>query len=49
MMAEKLQQDPLLAIDYLRRAFLLTGDNSYREKANHYIASHAAEKEQPTA
>ena len=33
MMAEQLQNDPLLAIDYLRRAFLITGDNSYREKA----------------
>jgi len=33
MMAEQLQNDPLLAIDYLRRAFLITGDVSYREKA----------------
>lgn len=33
MMAEQLQNDPLLAIDYLRRAFLITGDISYREKA----------------
>jgi hypothetical protein len=33
IMAEQLQNDPLLAIDYLRRAFLITGDSSYREKA----------------
>jgi len=33
MMAEQLETDPLLAIDYLRRAFLITGERSYREKA----------------
>lgn len=33
IMAEQLQKDPLLAIDYLRRAFLISGDSSYREKA----------------
>jgi len=33
VMAEQLENDPLLAIDYLRRAFLITGDNSYRQKA----------------
>jgi hypothetical protein len=33
MMAEQLETDPLLAIDYLRRAFLITGDSSYRKKA----------------
>jgi len=33
MMAEQLLNDPLLAIDYLRRAFLITGDTDYREKA----------------
>jgi len=33
MMAAQLQNDPLLAIDYLRRAFLITGESSYREKA----------------
>ena len=33
IMAEQVQNDPLLAIDYLRRAFLITGDSGYREKA----------------
>lgn len=33
MMAEQLENDPLLAIDYMRRAFLISGDQSYRQKA----------------
>ncbi|MBI2857473.1 MAG: hypothetical protein HYX90_00225 [Chloroflexi bacterium] len=33
LMAEQLKHDPLLAIDYMRRAFLLTGDDRYRAKA----------------
>jgi len=33
IMAEQLERDPLLAIDYMRRAFLLTGETSYRKKA----------------
>jgi hypothetical protein len=32
-MSEQLENDPLLSIDYLRRAFLITGNNEYREKA----------------
>lgn len=33
MVSEILENNPLLAIDYLRRAYLITGDKSYREKA----------------
>jgi hypothetical protein len=33
MMADQLENDPLLAIDYLRRAFLINGDNKFRERA----------------
>ncbi len=33
LMADQLRNDPLLAIDYLRRAFLITGEESYRAKA----------------
>ncbi len=33
-MAEVLENNPLLAIDYLRRAYLITGDAEYKEKAN---------------
>lgn len=33
IMAEQLQNDPLLAIDYLRRAFLISGDDQYRDRA----------------
>ncbi|MFC2033223.1 hypothetical protein ACFLUB_01700 [Chloroflexota bacterium] len=33
MMAEQLEKDPLLAIDYLRRAFLITGKDNFRERA----------------
>lgn len=32
-MAEQMEKDPLLAIDYLRRAFLLCGDEGLRGKA----------------
>lgn len=33
-MAEQMEKNPLLAIDYLRRAYLLTGDVDLRRKAN---------------
>jgi len=39
IMAEQLRHDPLLAIDYMRRAFLITGDTKYREKAQELYAS----------
>jgi hypothetical protein len=32
-MAKQLKKDPLIAIDYLRRAYLITGDDGYRKKA----------------
>ncbi|WMW24406.1 hypothetical protein RE474_09950 [Methanolobus sediminis] len=32
-MANELEKNPLLAIDYLRRAYLIAGDSSYRDKA----------------
>lgn len=31
--ADSLEKNPLLAIDYLRRAFLISGENSHRQKA----------------
>jgi len=33
-MAENTENNPLLAIDYLKRAFLITGDNKYKNKVN---------------
>ncbi len=33
-MAEGLEQNPALAIDYLKRAFLISGDKNYRSVAN---------------
>lgn len=33
-MAEVLENNPLLAIDYLRRAYLISGDTKYNTKAN---------------
>jgi len=33
-MAANLENDPLLSIDYLRRAYLISSDDSYRQKAN---------------
>jgi hypothetical protein len=32
-LADQLENDPLLAIDYLRRSYLLTGDVSLRRRA----------------
>ncbi|MBW6471423.1 MAG: hypothetical protein K0A90_09420 [Methanosarcinaceae archaeon] len=33
-MAEALENNPLLVIDYLRRAYLISGDAEYKKKAN---------------
>jgi len=44
MMAQQLENDPLLAIDYLRRAFLLTADNCYREKAQQLYSKSSRKK-----
>lgn len=33
IVADQLDRDPILAIDYLRRAFLITGENGYKKKA----------------
>jgi len=35
-LAELLERNPLLSIDYLRRAYLISGDKSYRKKALEY-------------
>jgi hypothetical protein len=35
-MADALENNPLLAIDYLRRAYLITGDNKYKLKKKSY-------------
>lgn len=43
-MAEQLENDPLLSIDYLRRAFLITGNNTYREKAKALYDSASIER-----
>jgi hypothetical protein len=37
IMADQLERNPLLSIDYLKRAFLITADNSLREKANQLL------------
>jgi hypothetical protein len=31
-MANELEQNPLLAIDYLKRAYLITGEQKYKSK-----------------
>ena len=33
-MSELLEKNPLLSIDYLKRAWLITGENTYRQKAS---------------
>jgi len=37
--ADQLEKNPLLAIDYLRRAFLISGNESLREKARNEFSS----------
>jgi hypothetical protein len=44
MMAKQLKNDPLLAIDYMRRAFLITGDKTYREKARQLYSNSLSKK-----
>jgi hypothetical protein len=38
-MADQLESNPLLSIDYLRRAYLVCGEESYRERAREYFES----------
>ncbi len=35
--ADSLEMNPLLAIDYLRRAYLISGDKGYRKKAKEIL------------
>lgn len=42
-MSELLEKNPLLAIDYLKRAWLITGENAYREKASEIFHGAAIE------
>lgn len=37
-MADLLERNPLLAIDYLKRAYLISGNDAYREKAREIFA-----------
>lgn len=39
LMSEQVERNPLLCIDYLKRAFLITGDVQYAEKSRELIAS----------
>lgn len=41
--ADQVERNPLLAIDYLRRAFLLTGDPDLRERARDIVAASGIE------
>lgn len=38
-MADQLESNPLLSIDYLRRAYLVCGEEGYRERAREYFES----------
>ena len=38
-LAEQLERNPLLAIDYLRRAYLLTGDKALRDRSREIFAA----------
>ncbi len=37
LVADQLDRNPILAIDYLKRAFLITGDDRLREKAQQFL------------
>jgi hypothetical protein len=32
-MSQQVEKNPLLAIDYLKRAWLISGENTYKDKA----------------
>lgn len=38
-LAEQLENNPLLSIDYLRRAYMLTGQKKYQTKAKHILSN----------
>ena len=39
MIADQLERNPILAIDYLRRAFLISGDERFRDKVKIHLDS----------
>ncbi len=39
LMADQLEKDPILSLDYLKRAFLINGDIRLRKKASDIVAS----------
>ena len=39
LMADQLEKDPILSLDYLKRAFLINGDIGLRKKARDIVAS----------
>ena len=39
-MSDQIYANPVLSIDYLRRAYLITGDNKYRTKARVIFYNH---------
>ncbi len=45
-MAEGLEQNPALAIDYLRRAFLISGEKAYRAKAKKLFNANSFDAQQ---
>ena len=36
-MADQLERDPILALDYLKRAFLINGDNNLKRNARKVV------------
>jgi len=43
LMSKQLEKNPLLAIDYLKRAWLISGENAYRQKAREIFHEAAIE------
>ena len=37
LLADQLERNPILALDYLKRAFLINGDDQLRDKANSIV------------
>lgn len=44
LVADQLEKDPILALDYLKRAFLITGHIQLRNKANDIVAAAGLEE-----
>ena len=44
LLADQLEKNPVLALDYLKRAYLIKGDNTLKDKATRIVESAGLEE-----